>query len=125
MLIACNRWFRKFAQKARLSDAALLEAVRRIENGQVDADLGGGVLKMRVARSGQGRSAGFRVIVLMKLGVRVLFMYGFAKSAKPNLTESELEGFKKGAATLLSLSDEQFQALLDDGIFEEIQQSIL
>ena len=120
MLTVCNRWFRRFARKARISDEAFLEVVRRIESGQVDADLGGGVVKMRVARSGQGRSGGFRVIVLLKMGTRIIFMYGFAKSAKSNLNEAELEAFRNAAQELLALSDAQFQILLNDGTFERI-----
>ena len=120
MLTVCNRWFRRFARKARISDEALLEVVRRIESGQVDADLGGGVVKMRVARSGQGRSGGFRVIVLLKMGTRIIFMYGFAKAAKSNLNEAELEAFRNAAQELLALSDAQFQILLNDGTFERI-----
>jgi hypothetical protein len=40
-------WFRKFAAKERISDAALCEAVGRAEAGLVDADLGGGLLRQR------------------------------------------------------------------------------
>lgn len=121
MLILKNAWFCKFAQKSDISDDALLDVVRRIERGQIDADLGGGVLKMRVARKGQGRSAGFRVIVLMKLGDLILFVFGFAKSNKSTLTVGELEVYKKLADHVLSLSDAQIQALLDDETFKKIE----
>lgn len=121
MLILKNAWFCKFAQKSDISDDALLDVVRRIERGQIDADLGGGVLKMRVARKGQGRSAGFRVIVLMKLGDLILFVFGFAKSNKSTLTVGELEVYKKLADHVLSLSDAQIQALLDDETFRKIE----
>ncbi len=121
MLILKNAWFCKLAQKSGISDDALLDVVRRIERGQIDADLGGGVLKMRVARKGQGRSAGFRVIVLMKLGDLILFIFGFAKSNKSTLTVGELEVYKKLADHVLSLSDAQIQALLDDETFKKIE----
>lgn len=120
MIILKNTWFCKFAQKSGISDDALLDVVRRIELGQIDADLGGGVLKMRVARKGRGRSAGFRVIVLMKLGDLILFVFGFAKSNKSTLTVGELEVYKKLADHVLSLSDAQIQALLDDETFKKI-----
>lgn len=121
MRILKNSWFCRFARKADISDEALLDVVRRIEDGQIDADLGGGVLKMRVARRGQGRSGGFRVIVLMKIGSRIVFVFGFAKSSKATLTEEELEGFKSLADRVLSLSDAQVQTLVDDGIFKIIE----
>ena len=63
MRIFRNAWFGRFARKERITDAALLDAVSRVERGQIDADLGG-VIKQRVARPGQGRSGGYRTIVL-------------------------------------------------------------
>jgi hypothetical protein len=44
----------------------------------VDADLGGGVIKQRVARVGQGRSGGYRMLVAYRAGARAVFLYGFA-----------------------------------------------
>ena len=63
-------WFRKFAAKERISDAALCEALSRVEVGLVDADLGSGLLKQRVARPGAGRSGGYRTILIFRSGAR-------------------------------------------------------
>ena len=49
-----SRWFQRFARKERISDAALRNAVARAERGQIDADLGGDVIKQRIARPGEG-----------------------------------------------------------------------
>ena len=51
-----NAWFERFARKQKLDDAVLREAIQRAEQGLIDADLGGGVIKQRVARPGQGKS---------------------------------------------------------------------
>ena len=48
-----NGWFERFARKEKLTDSALREAIQRAESGLVDADLGGGVIKQRVARPGR------------------------------------------------------------------------
>ena len=48
-----NRWFEKFARKQEIDDGALREAIDRAEAGLVDADLGGGIIKQRVARKGE------------------------------------------------------------------------
>ncbi|HHK5605684.1 TPA: type II toxin-antitoxin system RelE/ParE family toxin, partial [Neisseria polysaccharea] len=53
----------KFAKKHKISDSELPEAVRRADNGLTDADLGGGVIKQRIARQGQGRRGGYRSII--------------------------------------------------------------
>ncbi len=54
-----NTWFERYARKQRITDSALIDAVRRAERGQIDADLGGGVIKQRVARAGQGEVGRF------------------------------------------------------------------
>lgn len=79
MRIFKNSWFTRFARKEKISDEVLREAVQRAENSQVDADLGGGVIKQRIARPGQGKSKGYRAIILLRRGEEAFFVYGFAK----------------------------------------------
>jgi hypothetical protein len=71
--------FARFARKARLDHALLWQAIADAERGLIDADLGGGVTKQRIARPGKGKSGGYRAIVLYKARHRAVFMYGFAK----------------------------------------------
>ena len=80
MRIFTNAWLERFARKQRLDDDALREAIQRAEQGLVDADLGGGVIKQRVARPGQGKSGGYRTIILYRQESRAFFVFGFAKS---------------------------------------------
>ena len=95
--------FARFAKREGLDDAALREAVRRAESGLIDADLGGGVIKQRVARKGGGRSGGFRTIVLFRRGELAFFVYGFAKSDRENLRRDELAAFRLLADEYLGL----------------------
>jgi hypothetical protein len=90
-----NAWFERFCRKQGISDTVLIDAVRRAEAGQVDADLGGGVLKQRIARRGQGRSGGYRTIILFRKQHRAFFVYGFAKSERDNIDSDEKEAFRK------------------------------
>ena len=87
MRIFKNRPFARFARKAGLSDAALRAAVRDAERGLVDADLGGGVIKQRIARPGGGKSGGFRTIVLFRAGARAFFVHGFAKNDQASIQD--------------------------------------
>ena len=64
----------------------------RAGQGLIDADLGGGVIKQRIARKSQGRSGGFRSIVLFRKGQLAFFVYGFAKSNRQNLPPRRTEG---------------------------------
>jgi len=115
-----NTWFNRFAKKEGILDADLREAAARLEAGQADADLGGGVYKVRVARPGEGKAGGYRVIVFFKSGERTFFVYGFAKSDKANIEDDELQGFKRDAKTDLSLTDEQINDRLRKGTLIEV-----
>jgi len=104
-----NTWFNRFAQKEGITDGELREAVNQLEAGQVDADLGGDVYKVRVSRSGEGKSGGYRVIVLFKSEKRTFFVYGFAKSDKENIDRGELRGFKKRSKNAFSMTMADFK----------------
>ena len=95
--------FARFADREGIDDAALCGAVDRARSGLVDADLGGGVIKQRIARKGGGRSGGLRTIVLFRRGERAFFVYGFAKSGRENLRRDELEVFRRLADEYLAL----------------------
>jgi hypothetical protein len=74
--------FRRFQRKERIADAALCEAVRRAARGLVDADLGGGLIKQRVSRPGEGRRGGFRTVIAYRVDDRAVFLFGFAKKIR-------------------------------------------
>lgn len=97
-----------------------MEAIGRLEKGLVDADLGGGVLKQRLARPGEGKSGGYRTILLYRQGLRVVFMFGFAKSDRQNLDSDEIQAFKEAATHVLALSDQQMTLLVERGDFVEV-----
>jgi hypothetical protein len=116
-----NAWFVRFSRRHGISDSVLREAVERAEMGRIDADLGGGVLKQRIARAGQGKSGGFRTIILYRRSDRAFFVYGFAKSDRANVDRDEVETFRKAARYVLDLSDRQLDALIAKGQFAEIK----
>jgi hypothetical protein len=115
-----TRWFGRFARKEKVSEQALREAVRRAERGQIDADLGGGVIKQRVARRGQGRSGGYRMILLYRAGSRAIFAYGFAKSGKEDLDPGEREAYRELAKVYLGLAEDAIDAHVANGSLKEI-----
>ena len=115
-----NAWFERYARKQGIPDEALWQAVRRAEQGQMDADLGGGVIKQRVARAGQGKSGGWRTIILYRAAKRAFFVYGFAKSDRDNIDDDETAEFKKAARHVLGLSDKHLAELIGKGKFSEV-----
>jgi hypothetical protein len=97
-----TRWFARFARQQEIDDQSLCDAVARAERGLIDADLGGGVIKQRIARPNEGKSGGFRSIVLFRSGENAFFVFGFPKSAKDNIRTDELKGFKALAEEMLN-----------------------
>ena len=99
-----TRPFARWLRKTDLDDDALFRAVADMERGLIDADLGGGVLKKRVARPGRGKSGGARTLVATNRGDRWFFVFGFEKSVRANVSAKELEALQALATDLLKLS---------------------
>ena len=104
MAIYKTRWFDRWARKQNFSTRALCDAVGEMEAGLYEADLGGGLLKKRIARPGQGKSGGFRTLVATNKGNKWFFVFGFPKNVRSNIDKDEEEALKKLASHLLSLS---------------------
>lgn len=121
MRIFKNKWFQRFAKKNEIDDDLLREAVDRAEKGLIDADLGGGLLKQRIAREGQGKSAGYRTVVFYRKGERAFFMLGFAKSDQDNLPKNEQEEYRDAAKSYLGLTDKQIFEMLKKGSLIEVK----
>ena len=105
-----TRWFARFARREDISDEALREAIERAERGLIDADLGGGLIKLRIARPGKGKSGGYRMIVAYRSHDRAVFVFGFAKSEQENVGPEDLKTAKDIASELLAASDDQLNA---------------
>jgi hypothetical protein len=114
--------FARFARKERLDDRQLYEAIARAERGLVDANanLGGHLIKQRVARPGGGRSGGSRTVVAYRASQRSVFLYGFAKSERDNIDERELDDLKKLARHYLGYSDAQIATALEQTELREV-----
>lgn len=120
--IYANRWFAKFAAKEKISDATLADAVHRAESGLIDADLGNGLIKQRIARQGEGKSGGYRSILIFRSGERAIFVFAFAKSDKANLSAAELKVYRKAASIMLELRDDQIETEVEAGRLVEVNE---
>ncbi len=115
-----TRSFNRWALRADLSDTALLMAVQEIEQGLIDGDLGGGVMKKRVGVPGRGKSGGARVVLATNRGDRWFFMFGFLKNQRANISPRELEALRELARDLLDLNEKQIDAQTKSGALEEV-----
>lgn len=115
-----TRHFSRWLRKTELSDALLCRAVAEMAAGLIDADLGRGVVKKRVALPGRGKSGGARTLVATNRGNRWFFVFGFEKSSRANIDSAELEALQEIAGDLLKLTG----AELDRAVAEESLQEI-
>ena len=115
-----TRDFARFARKEGVTDAQLCEAIERAERGLIDADLGSGVIKQRVARPGKGRSGRNRTLIAYRTEARAIFLYGFAKNAKANVTTAELAALRRLAAEYLGYDTKQVEAHLKNDAWTEV-----
>jgi hypothetical protein len=104
MPIYTTRWFDRWARKQGLAGSSLCAAMREMEKGLFDAELGGGLFKKRIAKPGQGKSGGFRTLVATNKGSRWVFVYGFPKNERSNIDKDEQEALRKLATHLLALT---------------------
>jgi hypothetical protein len=116
-----NKAFIRFAKKAGIGDPVLCEAIRDAERGLIAADLGGGVLKQRIARPGQGKSGGFRTLIVFRAGARAFFVHGFAKNEKDNIGPDELVALKRLATALLAYDDKAIARVIASGTLTEVK----
>ena len=112
--------FARFAWDEGISDASLADAIERAERGLIDANLGGHLIKQRVARQGQGRSGGHRVLIAYRGASFSLFLYGFAKKDRENLDAKEMRFVRELADAWLNASPNAVREALQDGKLIEV-----
>jgi hypothetical protein len=114
--------FTRFAKKARISDADLWDTAQQANQGRIDADLGGGVIKQRIARTGEGKSGGSRSIVLFKKNNRAVYIHGFEKKDAVNIDRRELEAFRELADVILGYTDAEIEQRVTDGALLRVEE---
>ena len=117
-----NKFFARFAKKARITDTELWKAAQLANQGLIDADLGGGVVKQRIARAGGGKSGGSRSIILFRKNDRAVFVYGFEKKDLGNIRSNELEAFRELAQVILGYTTAEIAKRVEDGALFEIEE---
>jgi len=115
-----TRSFDRWLRKSGLSDEALRKAVQEMERGLINADLGGHVIKKRIALPGRGKRSSTRTLIGTNFKDRWFFLYGFEKNERDNIDERELSALQGIAKNLLALKDAQITSAIEDGALSEI-----
>jgi hypothetical protein len=120
MRVFKTKEFMRFARKERMTDASLCDAVKRAGEGLIDADLGGGLIKQRIARKGQGKSGGYRTLMAFRSKQRTVFVYGFAKSERDNIDPDELKFWQGVATSYLKMNDAVLGMMIEQQELKEV-----
>ncbi len=120
MRIFKTKWFARYARQEGIKDGSLIDAIQRAEKGNIAADLGGGLIKQRVARQGRGRSSGYRVLIAYRVADRSVFIFGFAKNERDNIDEHRLESFKEIAGEWLETDEKAIENIVRKGFLQEV-----
>ncbi|MGA8585778.1 MAG: type II toxin-antitoxin system RelE/ParE family toxin [Roseiarcus sp.] len=112
MHIFQSREFRRDAERDGVRDEDCEKAVRKAESGLIDAALGGGLIKQRIATGNRGAAKGSRAVIFYKRGELAVFLHVFPKSHKASLTKSELIEYLKIARSLEGLTEAKLNELV-------------
>ena len=122
MVFYCKtRHFSRWAAKAGIRDKVLISAIREIQKGLVEADLGGGIIKKRIALPGRGKRGSTRTLLATNRGDRWFFVFGFEKNERDNISNKELDALRALAEDLLRLTARQMIEAIRQGSLVEVQ----
>ena len=116
-----TKQFSKWITKQRIPKTELTKVIQEVKAGNFEANFGGQIYKKRIRFKGKGKSGSGRTIVCYKKKDRIIFIHGFAKNEKSNLTKKELVGFKEFAQILLDLSSDDIDTAIKNGNFIEVK----
>lgn len=120
MNVLKSKWFNKWSKKYKIADDSLMSAIDNFDRSSV-VDLGSGLYKIRIPRLKQGKSGGFRTLVIFSKDDLALFMLGFAKNEKGNINAADWNDLRKQAKYILSFSKEHVEKLVDNGTFIKVE----
>ena len=112
--------FTRWAVKEKLGDVVLCQALREVCDGLIDANLGSGLIKKRVAASGRGKSGSYRTLIAFRSGERAIFLYGFGKNERDNIDEKEKRGLKLLAQQFLNFEETELRTAEQKGVLVKV-----
>jgi hypothetical protein len=121
MRVYLPRSFQRDAARQGITNEDCQEAIRKVQKGLVDASLGGGLIKQRIATGNRGASKGSRAVIFYKRGELAVFLHVFLKSRKVSLKPSELAEYLKFARFLEGLTEAMLGELVATEGWRELE----
>lgn len=120
MRVFKTKTFSRFTRHEGITDRALAKAVDEMERGLIDANLGGGLFKQRVARPGGGKRGGYRTLIAYRAQEKAVFLFGFGKNDQGNIGSDDERNLKDYGALLLALKREDIELMIKNGELLEV-----
>ena len=121
MKILATKQLSKWSKKNDVSIEDLFSAAEEVVNGDFEANLGGHIIKKRVAINSGGKSGGARMILFFRARERLIYIHGFKKNEKANITDTELKAFKGLAKIFEVMTEDQINQSIKSGYFIEVK----
>lgn len=121
MRIFKTKVFARFARQERVVDARLVSAIDAAQRGLVDADLGGGLIKQRLARSGKGKRGGYRLLIAFRTENLAIFLFGFAKNERDNIDDLQMKTLREIASVWFGANATKIAQAVRDGVLIEVE----
>ena len=112
--------FDRWLKKSEITDLDLIQAVKEMNMGLVDADLGEHLFKKRIALLGHGKRSGVRTLVASKIDDQWFFLYGFAKNERDTISDRERRVLQVIAGSWLEQDQKMLQRAIEDGELKEV-----
>ena len=103
MNVYLSKAFTRLAVREGLRNVHICQAVAEMNKGLVDANLGAGLFKKRIAIPGQGKRGGWRALLGFQAGKKAFFLYLFSKNSRDNIEDDEMKALKRLTKYYLSL----------------------
>lgn len=113
--------FDDWALDEGVTDKQLLATIDEMGQGLLGDGLGSGLYKKRVPRQGRGKRGGTRTLIAYRQEDVAVFLFGYAKNERANITRKELTILRKVAKEMLSYSAQGWKRTLAVGTVIEVK----
>jgi hypothetical protein len=115
-----SKAFTRMARREGLTDVHICQAMAEMNTGLIDANLGAGLFKKRIAMPGQGKRGSWRALLGFQAGKKAFFLYLFPKNSLGNIEDDEMKALKRLAKYYLTLKPGEIKTALQCGELNEV-----
>ncbi len=117
-----SKWFAKWAKKNNIKDSDLILTIGNLKQNKSTVNLGSNLYKVRIAKPSRGKSGGYRSLIVYRQGNRSVYIYGFDKNEKDNLSDNELKDFRELSRTLSKITIKEIDRVVTNKTYFRLEE---